>query len=169
MADALGWHEEVRYRVPSRQHINIKEARAYRTFVRRAARDAARHHSRRLSLLDSSVTRGAAAKGRSSSRRLNAVLRPVVPEQLAANIQTGTLPVPTEFNPADDPTRGRRTRSKGRKPMPDWYTGIAAGEYGAWDEMYAASLRKVPACLFDVGSRYLNYSSSSSAGACDDW
>ena len=66
LADSLGWREDVRYRVGLSEHINLKEARAYRTGVRRASADPAKHGTRRLTLLDSSVVRGAVAKGRSS-------------------------------------------------------------------------------------------------------
>ena len=58
LADSLGWNEVVRYRVSFREHINMKELRAYRTRLRHAARRAECHGTRRLTLLDSSVVRG---------------------------------------------------------------------------------------------------------------
>ena len=92
LADSLGWREDVRYRVGLSEHINLKEARAFRTAIRRASADPAKHGTRRLTLLDSSVVRGAIAKGRSSSRLLNGLLRPAAVELLAADIQPGKLP-----------------------------------------------------------------------------
>ena len=73
LADSFGWWEHVRYRVGCIEQINLKEARAYRTGVRRASSGPACHGTRRLSLLDSSVVRGAVSKGRSSSRRFRCV------------------------------------------------------------------------------------------------
>ena len=105
LADSLGWHDVVRYRVHFAEHINMKEFRAYRTRLRNAARRPECHGARQLTLLDSSVVRGAASKGGSSSRRLNRIWRPVIPELLAADIQDGTLPVPSKHMPADDATR----------------------------------------------------------------
>ena len=112
LADSLGWREETRYRVGIAEHINIKELRGYRTRLRHAARRPECHGTRRLTLLDSSVVRGLASKGRCSSRRLNRIWRPVIPELLAADIQDGTLPVPTKHMPADAATRNARTRTK---------------------------------------------------------
>ena len=39
LADSLGWREDVRYRVGLSEHINLKEARAFRTAIRRASAD----------------------------------------------------------------------------------------------------------------------------------
>ena len=130
------------------EHINLKEARAYRTGVRRASSDPAKHSTRRLTLLNSSVVRGAVAKGRSSSRRLNNVLRLVVPEHLVADIQSGTLPVPTKQNPADAATRSGRTRTTPLREPPGWMSGLEADDYGPFDDVYAARARRIPTEFF---------------------
>ena len=76
LANGVGWRPQFRYRAKRlSEHINLKEARAYRSFVKRKARAAASHGARQLGLLDSAVVRGAAAKGRSSSKRLKGDLR----------------------------------------------------------------------------------------------
>ena len=148
LADSLGWHEVTRYRVGVQEHINMKEFRAYRTRLRHAARRAECHGTRRLTLLDSSVVRGATSKGRSSSRRLNRIWRPVIPELLAADIQDGTLPCPTKHNPADGGTRGERTRSEPSGPPPRWLVALEDGDYAPFDNVYAAATRVIPSVFF---------------------
>ena len=153
LADALGWRLSFKYKLRLADHINLKELKAYKTVVRRAAARASEHGTRRLVLLDSAVVRGAAAKGRSSSRRLNKVLRSIVCDQLAANLVFGSLPVPTRFNPSDDPTRDRRVRKRAARAYPGWLAGLDAGDYGPWDRRYGASQREVPAGVFHEGTR----------------
>ena len=148
LADSLGWHEVTRYRVGFSEHINMKELRAYRTRLRHAARRAECHGTRQLTLLDSSVVRGATSKGRSSSRRLNRIWRPVIPELLAADIQDGTLPCPTKHNPADGGTRGERTRSESLIQPPPWLVALENGDYAPFDHVYAASTRVIPSVFF---------------------
>ena len=152
IADALGWRPAYRYRARLSEHINLKEARAYRTLVRRKAADAKAHGSRHLVLNDSFVVRGSAAKGRSSSWGLNGVLSPVVPDQLVANQTFGSLAVPTKHNPADDPTRDRPVRRRPEIPYPDWLLKLDNGQYAEWDERYGALPCATPDVLFPVGA-----------------
>ena len=112
LADAVGWAPAAKYQAPFAEHINVKEARAYRTLIRRASGNALCHGTRRMGLLDSAVVRGATAKGRSFSWRLNAIIRPTRPEVLAANLAIGTLPIASKHNPADAPTREGRVRRR---------------------------------------------------------
>ena len=153
LADAVGWSSQFRYRAKLSDHINLKEARAYRTVVRRKAGNALEHSRRHLTLQDSAVVRGATAKGRSSSRRLNAFLRPAVPEQLAANLTFGSLPVPTKHNPADAPTRDVPVRRKPATVCPSWLADLAQGDYSAWDARYGAGPCAPPAALFPVADK----------------
>ena len=97
-------------------HINVSEAKAYGTEVRRASCNTAEHRKRRLYGLDSTVTIGAASKGRSSSRRLNAVLRSIAPILLLCRMQSGFNHLRSESNPADDPTRGKPVRVAHQRP-----------------------------------------------------
>ena len=152
IAEAVGWRPEFRYRAKLTEHINLKEARAYRTCVRRRAADAKAHGKRHLVFKDSAVVRGAAAKGRSSSRRLNAILRPVVPDQLVANQTFGSLPIPTKHNPADDPTPDLPVRRKPLTSYPTWLLDLDSGTYAAWDERYGAKPCAIANVLFPVGS-----------------
>ena len=148
LPDILVWREETRYRVSIAEHMNVKEFRSYRTRLRHAARRAECHGTRRLTLLDSSVVRGAASKGRSSSSRLNRIWRPVIPEILAADIQDGTLAVPTKHMPADNATRGSRTRPEPLCPPPQWLVELEAGNFAPFDDIYAASTRQIPNVFF---------------------
>lgn len=68
--------------------------------------------ARVLTLSDSQVNVRAWTKGRSSSRRLNAVLQRSSVDQLWAGLYVGMLHVPTEANALDDPTRGRKVRAR---------------------------------------------------------
>ena len=138
----------MRYRVEFPDHINAKEFRAYRTRLRHAARRPVCHGTRQLTLPDSSVVRGAASKGRSSSRRLNRLWRPVLPELLAADIQDGTLQVPWKHNPADDAIRYWKTWPDRLRAPPQWLTALDIGDYSLFDSVYAASTRQIPSQFF---------------------
>ena len=124
------------------------EDRARAILARHAARRPECHGTRRMTLLDSSVVRGLASKGRSSSRRLNRIWRPVIPELLAADIQDGTLPVPTKHMPADAATRNARTRTEPLRSPPAWLTALETGDYAPFDEIYGASTRQIPDVFF---------------------
>ena len=152
IAEAVGWRPAYRYRARLSEHINLKEARAYRTLVQRKAAEAKAHGSRQLVLKDSAVVRGAAAKGRSSSRRLNAILRPVVPDQLVANQTFGSLPVPTKHTPADDPSRDLPVRRRAAIPYPGWLLELDSGQHAAWDERYGVLPCATPEVLCPVGA-----------------
>ena len=106
------------YRTKEGDHINVSEAKAYMAEVRRASRDAREHCKRRLYGLDSFVTTGAGSKGRSSSRRLNPVFRSGAPTLLLCRMYSGFYHIRSEWNPADDPTRGRTVRDA--QPAPKW-------------------------------------------------
>eukprot|EP00971_Amphidinium_carterae_P193149 3833319-Amphidinium_carterae.1 len=92
------------------QHVNKQEGLAWRSGVFAALRRSMIQGTRCICLLDSAVFAGAIKKGRSSSRRLNSVLRSVMPDLVLHS--TSILPVwiGTKHNPADDPTRGQRVR-----------------------------------------------------------
>ena len=61
--------------------------------------------------LDSSVARGALAKGRSSSRQLRKVLLKAAAWLVCGGTYAGYLHAPTSLNTADDPTRSRPIRA----------------------------------------------------------
>lgn len=93
-----------RWTFPDR--IHILEGQSLILGLRWLARQSKRHGSRVPILLDSSCLLGAAAKGRSSSHRLNvSILRRVAALTCAADIRPCYLWVPSAHNPADAPSR----------------------------------------------------------------
>lgn len=95
---------ELRAGLPN-PHINVLELRAVlalaRRLVARGARDA-----RIIILIDSRVGVGALGKGRSSSRRLNRVLRQLAAIGLRSGLTFDVIWIPTWANPSDAPSRG---------------------------------------------------------------
>ena len=70
-------------------------------------RSTSRHSSRVVFLLDSAVVLGSAARGRSSTR-LNRIMRSAAALELAGDLQIYWALVPSDENPSDLPSRGRR-------------------------------------------------------------
>eukprot|EP00435_Cladocopium_sp_Y103_P063603 s567_g25.t1 len=102
------WRVHSSWTFKKQSHINILEEASILRLVNFLAR--CRKPTRAVALVDSFVVRGAASKGRSSSRALSAILRRVGATSVAASIYM-TLPfVPTRWNPADDPTRDTELR-----------------------------------------------------------
>jgi hypothetical protein len=91
---------------PGSEHINIKELKACRFLVKRAARGKRSRGRRMLLLLDSSVCVGAIGRGRSSSRQINFQLRKLLPYCDAGRIYPLPLWIPTKSNPTDPLSRG---------------------------------------------------------------
>ena len=73
LSDSLPFRELFRYRFCRPGHINVNESRTYKSMIKSAATTDA--DSRFPALLDSRVTIGAAAKGRSSSEAISRILR----------------------------------------------------------------------------------------------
>ena len=71
-----------------------------------------RRSLRPVCLVDSIVTRCAASKGRSSSRKLSAVLRKLGALCVSAGLYFSLPFVPTRLNSSDDPTRGESLRER---------------------------------------------------------
>ena len=138
----LPWKQKLRFHMPGSDHINVKEAKAYCADVRRVAADPSQHGTRRMTGLDSRVVTGANAKGRSSSARLNAPLRRVVPDQLLGGLYYGSNFVRTHVNPADDPTRGRRPRGIEGAPCPAWLGPLLRGDPSEFDRALPAARRQ---------------------------
>ena len=95
------WQEKLSYAWKQEDHINELELQAFIVMVRRRVRKASRHHGRYLHIVDSAVIRGAVAKGRSTSRRLNRLLRKVAALTLAADVYPLTAWTISRWNFAD--------------------------------------------------------------------
>eukprot|EP00971_Amphidinium_carterae_P236640 4696746-Amphidinium_carterae.1 len=92
-------------------HINEKEMLAARTAIRAAASDVSLHSTRLTVAIDSQVVVWLLRKGRSSSKKLNRLLKSCMAWMLSARLRLHPLWISTEGNPADDPTRGVPLRS----------------------------------------------------------
>lgn len=105
VAESLHWHVVSSYHFRHTAHINLQEARALRREIVSMAEDPQNFGRVQLCLNDSRVVIGAVAKGRSSSFRLNGILRSMVPFLTLAQIALGLLWVETDSNAADYPSR----------------------------------------------------------------
>ena len=121
LADSLPLKEVLRYRFKRSGHINVLEARMFKTFCKRAAR--LHPDSRLVGLLDSRVTLGAVAKGRSSSPALCRVLQGCLPYTLGGGVYPGNLHVYSGQNRSDGPSRGRPVGAPS-KALPAWYLDL---------------------------------------------
>ena len=84
---AMLWRWKTIISFPWKQpaHINELELNAVVVTAKHRARNASKFHSRWIHVVDSTVSRGALSKGRSSSRRLNTPLRKQAAISLAQN------------------------------------------------------------------------------------
>jgi hypothetical protein len=86
-------------------HINELEMNALVVMSKHRGRSTSKFHTRWLHVLDSMVCRGAIAKGRSSSRRLNKVLRKHTAAALAQNGYLFPLWTISQWNFSDKASR----------------------------------------------------------------
>ena len=102
------WRTTKAWRWRSKKHINVLEAEAALAVLNS---EALRGGDTRFCLiLDSSVARGALAKGRSSARLLGPALRRSAALQVAAGLYPGFVYGPTRLNVSDDPSRAKMLR-----------------------------------------------------------
>ena len=121
LAESLPWRTIRAYRFKRSNHINVLECHVYKTLLLLAPMN-----HRLVILQDSMVTLGAAAKGRSSSRALNKILRQAMSIQIAKNIYPSGVHCPTWALRADDPSRKRRVRPA-RTALPRWFLALKQG------------------------------------------
>ena len=128
--DADAFHDVLFIEWKHNERAEVVELRALIAGVRWLLRKQSRLRKRQLFLLDSRVVLGASKKGRSNSPALAFLMK-----RLAAMLLiSGTLPhflyIPTEYNPADAPSRGykrhrfrpmRKVKSKFDNCMRDTY------------------------------------------------
>ena len=123
-SDSVHFKELLRYRFRKSNHINVLESRVYKTWVKHCAKH--HHSSRILGLLDSRVTLGATAKGRSSSPALTHVLQGALGYVLGGCLYPGGLHIMSEKNRSDGPSRNRPV-PPASKPAHRWLTSLRAG------------------------------------------
>ncbi|CAE7669804.1 osm1 [Symbiodinium sp. CCMP2592] len=106
VAECVHWRIISGYTFRQTSHINLQEARALRRELIKLAADPSWRNSLVVCLNDSNVVVGAFTKGRSSSYRLNGILRGLVPHLVLANLGVGLIWIETSSNRADQPSRG---------------------------------------------------------------
>lgn len=142
LADCLPFKELLRYKFKKSGHINVLECRTYKTFLKHAAKNFP--NSRVLALLDSRVTLGAAAKGRSSSYALSRVLQGSLGYVIGGGLYPGGLHVCSARNRSDGPSRNRPVPPP-TKEVPQWLVSLRQGDHEPFDAVLSAShYEKVP-------------------------
>ena len=125
VAECLHWHVESSYMFRETSHINLQEARALRKEVIRMAADRFHQGHACIFLNDSFVVTGAFAKGRSSSYRLNGILRGMLPHLIFGRLALGIIWIETGSNLADHPSRFSLLPSP--KTSPAWLQKLCPG------------------------------------------
>ena len=136
LADSVNFHEILRYKFHRSGHINVLEARVYKTWLKHCAKRFPSH--RLLGLLDSRVTLGAAAKGRSSSFAISRVLQGCLGYIIGGNLYPGGLHVCSSKNRSDGPSRNRPVPGPTKDP-PNWLLQLRAGNAKTFDVTTATS------------------------------
>ena len=96
-----------------------------------------------LALLDSRVTLGATAKGRSSSKAICRVLQGSLGYIIGGGLYPGGLHIGSRFNRSDGPSRNRPVPEPS-KDEPAWLPALRQGNYGQFDLHLMAS--QFPRC-----------------------
>lgn len=97
-----------------------------------------------MALLDSRVTLGAAAKGRSSNFASSRVLQGALGYVLGGGLYPGCLHAPTSKNRSDSPSRNRPVPPPSKAP-PQWLQDLRRGDHEAFDAILTASaVAKLP-------------------------
>ena len=104
-ASTQRWTTIVSARWRDEEHINVLELRALTTGVKWVCSHSSAIGRRVWMLSDSTVVVGAVSKGRSSSPSILRRLRHLSAWLLAAGLQLRVTYVPSELNPADEPSR----------------------------------------------------------------
>ena len=99
------WHTVTAYPWKQEAHINELELNAMVVMSKHRGRSVAKFHTRWMHVLDSMVSRGAIAKGRSSSRRLNKALKKHAAAVLAQNSYCFPLWTISQWNFSDKASR----------------------------------------------------------------
>eukprot|EP00438_Fugacium_kawagutii_P036259 Skav223698 [mRNA] locus=scaffold1907:175367:179896:+ [translate_table: standard] len=136
LCEGVPFRELFRYRFKKSGHINTLECRVYKSFLKFCAK---RHSSCRVvGLLDSRVTLGAAAKGRSSSKALSHILKTSLGYILGGDLYVGGLHCRSPWNRADDPSRDREVQSPTRE-FPGWIEDMQNGNFTRFEAMISSS------------------------------
>lgn len=136
LADSLAFKELLRYKFRKGSHINVLEARTFKTWLKHCAKKYP--NSRLLALLDSRVTLGAAAKGRSSSFAISRVLQGCLGYVIGGGLYPGGLHICSAKNRSDAPSRNKKVPPP-TKDLPSWLLALRHGDTELFDMVLAAS------------------------------
>ena len=116
------------------EHINVLETKAFLAVLRQVCREGG--DKRLVQVVDSSVTLGATAKGRSSARTLRRPLLQACALQLAWGLYPASVFGPTRLNTSDAPTRD--------KPLPEPASLSLCGLLQESELLFASTFRQLP-------------------------
>ena len=143
LCESLDFKELFRFRFKRPGHINVNETRTYKSWIKSLAKSDP--DSRVVGLLDSRVTIGSAAKGRSSSYSISRIHQGGLPYVLGSGLFPGLLHCTSGSNRADGPSRGRALEGPSRS-LPAWATDLLAGDTRKFDLVVQSSnISKNPA------------------------
>ena len=136
LCESLTFKELFRYKFKQSGHINCLECRVYKSWLKHCAKRWA--GCRILGLLDSRVTLGAAAKGRSSSRALSHILRSSLGYVLGSGLYPGGIHCRSAWNRADGPSRDHAVPGPS-KLCPQWLLDLRNGDDRLFQVMVTSS------------------------------
>ncbi|CAE7267798.1 unnamed protein product, partial [Symbiodinium sp. CCMP2456] len=130
VSECLCWTVESGYTFRQTSHINLQEMRALKKELVKLAGNPTNSQCIFLFLNDSRVVCGALGKGRSSSFKLNGIIRTIIPHLVLSGITLGMLWVETASNLADHPSRGRTLPPPCSAPL--WLQRLGVQSLLAW-------------------------------------
>ena len=130
IVESARFHPVIAYDFARPAHINCLESRAVKTLTKLACRTSP--DTRTTTLIDSRVTIGAGAEGRSSSAALNRIQQGSLGYVLGGGLYFGGLYAHTGIHRADDPTRRRAIRSP-RIDKPAWLSELESERFPRFD------------------------------------
>lgn len=143
LCNSLPFREKFRYRFKRSGHINVNEARVYKSWIKSLAKH--EPQSRCVGLLDSRVTIGATAKGRSSSFAISRVLQGSMGYIIGSELYPGCIHCSSQDNRSDGPSRGKDIAPP-TKQLPRWLTDLSRGDTRLFDvNVEASKFSKNPA------------------------
>ena len=116
VGECLPWQVTASYHFRETSHVNLQELRAWRREMMKIAAQGDHKGCIVVALNDSRVVVGAVGKGRSSSFRLNNLLRGALPHMILGGLSGALLWIETAANPADYPSRFRALPPPRRVP-----------------------------------------------------
>ena len=136
LCETLPFRELFRYKFVKSGHINVNEARTYKTWLKSMAKTSP--DTRFVGILDSRVTLGAGAKGRSSSFSISRVLQGTLGYVIGGGLYPGGLHCYSQYNRADEPSRNKDVRGPSKDPS-SWMIELAAGNPSRFDAILLSS------------------------------